>query len=78
MVDTVEKQGAVAPADEVEITPAMTAAGAAVLCGFETLTAGEEYWADEVYRVMRRAAVLPEEAGHSTMVDVRDDRPSAK
>ena len=37
---------------EIEITPAMLAAGVSVLCGYETETAGEEYWAARVYRAM--------------------------
>jgi hypothetical protein len=38
--------------DGVEITPEMIEAGASVLCRFETFTAGETYWAAEVYRAM--------------------------
>ena len=64
-----------APGEEIEITPAMTEAGAAVLCGFETYFSTEEYWADAVYRAMRRAALSP--AGGSTTVDVDADLPSA-
>lgn len=37
---------------EIEITPEMLDAGASVLCGFETETADERYWAEEVYRAM--------------------------
>jgi hypothetical protein len=38
--------------EEPEITPEMIEAGASVLCGFETLTASEGYWAELVYRAM--------------------------
>jgi hypothetical protein len=69
-------EGAGAPTDEIEITPTMTKAGAAVLCRYDR--SQEEYWADEVYRAMRRAAGLPPEVAHSTTADVREDRPSAK
>jgi hypothetical protein len=48
---TASAGGAGAP--EIEITPEMIEAGAAVLCRFETFTASEEYWAEEVYRAMR-------------------------
>jgi hypothetical protein len=41
-----------APVDEIEITSGMIEAGASVLCAYETLTAGEEYWAKAVYRAM--------------------------
>jgi hypothetical protein len=44
-----------APEIEIEVTPEMIAAGAAVLCRFETFTASEAYWAEEVYRAMRAA-----------------------
>jgi hypothetical protein len=44
------------PEDKIEITPGMIEAGAATLCGFETLTADESYLAETVYRAMRRAA----------------------
>ena len=43
-----------APEDEIEITPEMIEAGAAILYGYETLTRGEEWWAVEVYRSMWR------------------------
>jgi len=46
-----------APGDEIAITPAMIKAGAAVLCSFETFTADEAYWAQEVYSAMRRVAL---------------------
>lgn len=36
----------------IKITEEMLEAGVAVLCKFETLTAGEEYWAKEVYIAM--------------------------
>lgn len=38
------------------ITPAMTEAGAKVLCRFETLTRDEASWAEEVYLSMWKAA----------------------
>jgi hypothetical protein len=46
-----------AGAPEIEITEEMEAAGARVLCSFETFTADEAYWAREVYRAMRIASV---------------------
>ena len=47
-----------APEQEIEITPAMMDAGAAVLCGFETEITDETYWAKavKVYVAMRKAA----------------------
>jgi hypothetical protein len=42
--------------EEIEVTPEMIEAGVSVLCGYETLTAGESYWAGEVYRAMRAVA----------------------
>ncbi len=42
--------------EEIEITPEMIEAGASVLCGFETLTASESYWAEMVYRAMHSVA----------------------
>lgn len=42
--------------DELEITPAMIGAGIGVLCKYETETAGESYWAREVFTAMARAA----------------------
>ena len=44
-----------APIVPMVITPEMIEAGASVLWGFETETAGEEYWAEEVYRAMEEA-----------------------
>lgn len=41
----------------VEISPEMIAAGVRVLCGYETFTADEAYWAREVYLAMRTASV---------------------
>lgn len=38
----------------IDITPEMVEAGASVLCSFQTLTAGEEYWAKQVYATMER------------------------
>ena len=43
--------------DEIEITPEMIDAGAAVLAGFETYFSDEEMWAERVYRAM--AALRP-------------------
>ena len=40
---------------EIEITPAMIEAGARVLYRFQTFTAGEEFWAEEVYLAMESA-----------------------
>jgi hypothetical protein len=48
--------GVGAPADEIEITPAMLDAGVSVLCEFETETTDESYWARRVYSAMRSAA----------------------
>jgi hypothetical protein len=45
-----------APANEIEITSEMIEAGALVLCGFETETADETYWAEKTYIAMREAA----------------------
>jgi hypothetical protein len=45
-----------APEQEIEITPEMIEAGAGVLCGFETETTDETYWARKVYIAMREAA----------------------
>ena len=45
-----------APANEIEITPEMIAAGAEVLYAFETETTDETYWAIKVYVAMRNAA----------------------
>lgn len=42
----------------IVITDKMIEAGVRVLCGYETLTRGEAYWAEEVYRAMREVAVL--------------------
>jgi hypothetical protein len=42
----------------------MIHAGAKVLCGFETLTAGESYWAAEVYRAMANARLSRADAAH--------------
>ena len=42
----------IANVGEIEATPAMINAGAAVLCGMTTLLADEEYWAGKVYRAM--------------------------
>jgi len=39
----------------IKVTPEMLKAGASVLYEFETLTAGEEYWARRVYEAMVRA-----------------------
>lgn len=47
-----------APTEEIEITPEMIEAGASILCGFETETAGEEYWAKKVFLAMMRASHL--------------------
>jgi hypothetical protein len=47
---------------EEEITEEMIHAGAKVLCGFETLTASEWYWAEEVYRAMRKARLCRADA----------------
>jgi len=44
--------------DEIEITDEMIAAGARTLMSFETYTANEEYWAELVYRAMRKAAPI--------------------
>ncbi len=44
-------------AAEIEVTPEMIEAGASVLYGMETAFAGEEFWAEEVYRAM--ASLLP-------------------
>jgi len=41
-----------AGAPDIEITEEMEAAGARVLCSFETFTADEAFWAREVYRAM--------------------------
>jgi hypothetical protein len=49
-VDSKEKTGA--PENEIEVTPEMIEAGAAVLCGFETETADESFWAKEVFLAM--------------------------
>jgi hypothetical protein len=68
-------EGAGASAGEIEITPAMTKAGAAVLCRYDR--SQEEYWADQVYRAMRQAADL-QQVARSTTADVREDRPSTK
>jgi len=38
--------------DDIEITPEMIEAGASILCHFQTETAGEDYWAEEVYKAM--------------------------
>ena len=38
--------------DEIRITPEMIEAGASVLYRMELLFAGEEFWAEEVYRAM--------------------------
>ena len=43
--------------DDVEITPEMIEAGASVLYRMELAFAGEEFWAEEVYRAM--ASLLP-------------------
>ncbi len=43
--------------DDAEITPVMIRAGASVLCGFETYSTDEAYWAKETYRAMARAAL---------------------
>ncbi len=56
MVDLQPRDRPEEPETEIEITPAMIEAGAAVLCSFETLTAGEEYWARKTYLAMRKAA----------------------
>lgn len=37
---------------EIEVTPEMIEAGASVLYRMETAFAGEEFWAEEVYRAM--------------------------
>lgn len=41
--------------DEIEVTSAMIEAGAGILYAYETETAGEEYWAERVYRAMSLA-----------------------
>jgi hypothetical protein len=49
-----------APAEaepEIEVTPAMLAAGEWVLYAYETETAGEVYWAECVYRAMALASL---------------------
>jgi hypothetical protein len=45
-----------APEIEIEITSEMIEAGAGVLCGFETETTDEMYWAKKVYIAMREVA----------------------
>jgi hypothetical protein len=37
---------------ELEVTPEMIEAGAAVLCRMTTHFAGEDYWAEEIYKAM--------------------------
>lgn len=53
------------PTGEIEVTPEMAEAGARVLCAFETFTAGEAYWAEEVYRAMEHARIM---GGRATLV----------
>jgi len=46
-----------APEDEIEVTPEMIEAGVAILYGYETDTVGEEYWAETIYKAMRKVAL---------------------
>lgn len=50
------------PADpfdpEIEITPAMIAAGVSVLCAFDTTFEQEAAWAIRIYSAMTRAKVF--------------------
>ena len=39
-------------APEVEVTPAMIAAGKSVLCDMELSFASEDYWVEKIYRAM--------------------------
>jgi hypothetical protein len=58
MADTVEKQGVVAPSDQIEITPEMIAAGIAAIASCHYPHADPDSWegmASDVYRAMRLA-----------------------
>jgi hypothetical protein len=52
MPDRAAPAGKAPATEKIEITPEMIEAGASVLCRFETFTAGESYWAEEVYKAM--------------------------
>ena len=56
---------------EIEITPEMIEAGASVLYRMELAFAGEEFWAEEIYRAM--ASLLPAARARSvsTLASVR-------
>ena len=57
--------------DDVEITPEMIEAGASILYRMETAFAGEEFWAEEVYRAMASLAPAVRVPAVSTLASAR-------
>jgi len=50
--DSVNHSDRQAGAEDTQITEEMLDAGESVLCGFQTMTLDERYWAEAVYRAM--------------------------
>ena len=48
--------------NDIDVTPEMIEAGVAILYGYETETIGEEYWAEKIYKAMRMAAPVQDDA----------------
>ena len=59
------------PGNEIEVTPEMIAAGASVLYKMELAFAGEEFWAEEVYRAMASLTPAARVRAFSTFASAR-------
>jgi hypothetical protein len=69
-----QRESGAPKADEIEVTPEMIEAGALVLAGFDTTFAGPEYWAEQTYLAMRRAATSSRSALDQVTAAARKDR----